>query len=170
MPRRRPAEPLKSFAKMTAATVFSYFRPSVSLASLRSWGSRFMKTIFAALLGLSVAFALSTTAAKAQETTEQRVERLKREGKEYLEKKAKQASEAKEQLKTAVAEVKSKYDTKEKRRAAIAEAKQKYAETKQRLEKAHTEKCTAVRADCTALHPDSKLKYRGCLVWHGCLR
>jgi hypothetical protein len=129
-----------------------------------------MKTIFAALLGLSVAFAVSAIPVKAQETGEQKIERLKREGKEYLEKKAKQAAEAKEQLKAAIAEVKSKYDTKEKRKAAIAEAKQKYAEAKERLEKAHAEKCTAVRADCTALYPDSKLKNRACLVWHGCLR
>jgi hypothetical protein len=129
-----------------------------------------MKTIFAMLLGLSVAFAAGTDPVRAQETTEQKVERLKREGKAYLEQKAKQAAEAKEQLKTAIAEVKSKYDTKEKRRAAITEAKQKYAEAKARLEKAHTEKCTGVRADCTALYPDSKLKYRACVVWHGCFR
>jgi predicted nuclease with TOPRIM domain len=129
-----------------------------------------MKTIFAALLGLSVAFAVSATSVKAQETGEQKIERLKREGKEYLERKAKQAAEAKEQLKAAIAEAKSKYDTREKRRAAVAEAKRKYAETRERLEKAHTEKCTAARGDCTALYPDSKLKYRGCLVWHGCLR
>ena len=129
-----------------------------------------MKTIFAALLGLSVAFAVSAIPAKAQETTEQKIERLKREGKEYLEQKAKQAAEAKEQLKAEIAEVKSKYDTKEKRQAAIAEAKHKYAETKLRLEKAHAEKCTAVRGDCTASYPDAKLKYRACLVWHGCLR
>jgi len=129
-----------------------------------------MKTIFAALLGLSVAFAAGAPAVKAQETSEQKIERLKREGKEYLEKKSKQAAEAKEQLKAAIAEVKSKYDTREKRRAAIAEAKKKYAETKERLEKAHAEKCTAVRGDCKALYPDSKLKYRGCLVWHGCFR
>ena len=129
-----------------------------------------MKTIFAAVLGLSVAFAVSATSVKAQETTEQKIERLKHEGKEYLEKKEKQAAEAKEQLKTAIAEVKKKYDTKEKRQAAIAEAKQKYAETKERLEKAHTEKCTAVRGDCTALYADAKLKYRACLVWHGCFR
>jgi len=115
--------------------------------------SSFMKTIFAALLGLSVAFAVSAIPVKAQETGEQKIERLKREGKEYLEQKAKQAAEAKEQLK-----------------AAIAEAEQKYAETKERLEKAHAEKCTAVRGDCTALYPDAKLKYRACLVWHGCLR
>ena len=129
-----------------------------------------MKTIFAALLGLSVAFAIGAPPVKAQETGEQKIERLKREGKEYLEQKAKQAAEAKEQLKAAIAEVKSKYDTKEKRQAAIAEAKQKYAETKERLEKAHAEKCAAVRGDCTALYPDAKLKYRGCLVWHGCFR
>jgi hypothetical protein len=129
-----------------------------------------MKTIFAALLGLSVAFAVSTIPVKAQETGEQKIERLKREGKEYLEQKAKQAAEAKEQLKAAIAEVKSKYDTKEKRQAAIAEAKQKYAETKEHLEKAHAEKCTAVRGDCTALYPHATLKYRACLVWHGCLR
>ncbi len=132
--------------------------------------SSFMKTIFAALLGLSVAFAVSATPVKAQETTEQKIERLKHEGKEYLEAKAKQAAEAKEQLKAAIAEVKSKYDTKEKRQAAIAEAKQKYAETKERLEKAHAEKCAAVRGACTALYPDAKLKYRGCLIWHGCFR
>src|SRR5215469_10487749 len=138
-----------------------------------SWEIRFMKTIFAALLGLSVAFAASTTLVKAQqaqETTEQKIERLKREGKEFVEKTKKEAAEAKEQLKAAIAEVKSKYDTKEKRQAAIAEAKQKYTETKERLEKAHTEKCTAVRGDCTALYPDAKLKYRGCLIWHGCFR
>jgi chromosome segregation ATPase len=128
-----------------------------------------MKTIFAALLGLSVAFAVNTIPVNAQETGEQKIERLKREGKEYLEQKAKEAAEAKEQLKASIAEVESKYDTKEKRQAAIAEAKQKYAETKERLEKAHTEKCTAVRGDCTALYPDAKLKYRACLVWHGCL-
>jgi hypothetical protein len=129
-----------------------------------------MRRIFAALLGLSVAFALSAAAVNAQETTGQKIERLKREGKEYLDKKAKEAAEAKEQLKAKIAEVKSKYDTKEKRQAAIAEAKQKYAETKERLKKAHAEKCTAVRADCTALYPDAKLKYRACLVWHGCFR
>jgi len=129
-----------------------------------------MKTIFAALLGLSAAFAVSAIPVKAQETGEQKIERLKREGKEYLEKKEKQAAEAKEQLNTAIAEVKSKYDTKEKRQAAIAEAKHKYAETKERLEKAHAEKCTAVRGDCTALYPDAKLKHRACLVWHGCFR
>jgi hypothetical protein len=129
-----------------------------------------MKTIFAALLGLSVAFAVSATAVKAQETTEQKVERLKREGKEYLDQKAKQAAEAKEQLKAAIAEVKSKYDTKEKRQAAIAEARKKYAETKERLAKAHTEKCTAVRGDCTALYPNARLKSRACVLWHGCLR
>ena len=129
-----------------------------------------MKTIFAALLGLSVAFAVSAIPVKAEETTEQKIERLKHEGKEYLEQKAKQLSEAKDQLKAEIAEVKSKYDTKEKRQAAIAEAKQKYTEIKERLEKAHAEKCTAVRGDCTALYPDAKLKYRACLVWHGCLR
>jgi Skp family chaperone for outer membrane proteins len=129
-----------------------------------------MKTIFAALLGLSVAFAASATVVKAQETSEQKIERLKREGKEYLEKKAKQAAEAKEQLKTAIAEVKSKYDTKEKRQAALAEAKRKYAETKERLEKAHAEKCTAVRADCTALYPNARLKNQACRIWHGCFR
>ena len=129
-----------------------------------------MKTIFAAVLGLSVAFAVCATSVSAQETTEQKIERLKHEGKEYLEKKAQQAKEAKEELKAALAEVKSKYDTKEKRQAAIAEAKKKYAETKERLEKAHAEKCTAVRGDCTALYPDSKLKSRACLVWHGCIR
>jgi hypothetical protein len=129
-----------------------------------------MKTILAALLGLSVAFAVSAIPVNAQETTEQKIERLKREGKDYLDKKAKQAAEAKEQLKTAIAEVKSKYDTKEKRQAAVAEARQKYAETKERLSKAHAEKCTAVRADCTALYPNARLKYRGCLVWHGCFR
>ena len=129
-----------------------------------------MKTIFAALLGLSVAFAVRAIPAKAQETGEQKIERLKHEGKEYLEQKAKQLAEAKDQLKAAIAEVKSKYDTKEKRQAAIAEAKQKYTETKERLEKAHAEKCTAVRGDCTALYSDAKLKYRACLVWHGCFR
>ena len=129
-----------------------------------------MKTVFAALLALSVAFAVGATPVKAQETGEQKWERLKREGKEYLEQKAKQAAEAKEQLKAEIAEVKSKYDTKEKRQAAIAEAKHKYAETKERLEKAHAEKCTAVRGDCTALYPDARLKFRGCLIWHGCLR
>ena len=129
-----------------------------------------MKIVFAALLGLSVAFAVSAPPVRAQETGEQKLERLKREGKEYLEQKEKQAAEAKEQLKAAIAEVKSKYDTKEKRQAAIAEAKQKYADTKERLEKAHAEKCTAVRGDCTALYPDAKLKYRACLVWHGCFR
>ena len=118
-----------------------------------------MKTIFAALLGLSVAFAMSAAPVKAQETTEQKTERLEREGKEYLQQKAKQAAEAEKQLKAAIAEVKSKYDT-----------KKKYAETKERLEKAHAEKCAAVRGDCTALYSDAKLKYRGCLVWHGCLR
>ena len=129
-----------------------------------------MKTIFAALLGLSVAFAVSAIPVKAQEAGEQKIERLKREGKEYLAQKAKQAAEAKEKLKAELAEVKSKYDTKEKRQAAIAEAKKKYAEAKDRLEKAHAEKCTAVRGDCTALYPDAKLKSRACLVWHGCLR
>jgi len=129
-----------------------------------------MRTIFAAVLGLSVAFAVSATSVKAEETTEQKIERLKHEGKEYLEKKEKQAAEAKEELNTAIAEVKRKYDTKEKRQAAIAEAKQKYAETKERLEKAHAEKCTAVRGDCTALYADARLKYRACLVWHGCFR
>ncbi len=129
-----------------------------------------MKTVFAALLGLSVAFAVSAPPVKAQESGEQRIERLKREGKEYLERKEKQAAEAKEQLKAAIAEVESKYDTKEKRQAAIAEAKQKYAEMTERLEKAHAEKCTAVRGDCTALYPDAKLKYEGCLIWHGCFR
>ena len=39
-----------------------------------------------------------------------------------------------------------------------------------RLEKAHAEKCTAVRGDCTALHPDSEARYEGCLIWHGCFR
>ena len=43
-----------------------------------------MKTIFAALFGLSVAFAMSAAPVKAQETTEQKTERLEREGKEYL--------------------------------------------------------------------------------------
>ena len=129
-----------------------------------------MKTIFAALLGLSVAFAVSATSVKAQETTEQKIERLKQDGKEYLEKKEKQAAEAKEQLKSALAEVESKYDTKEKRQAAIAEAKQKYAETVDRLEKAHAEKCTAARGDCTATYPDSTMRYEGCLIWHGCFR
>ncbi len=137
-----------------------------------------MKTIFAVLLGLSVAFAVSATSVNAQETKapetqetmQQKLERYKAEGKEYLEKKAKQAAEAKDQLKAALAEVKSKYDTKEKRQAAIAEAKQKYAEAKERIEKAHAEKCTAVRADYTALYPDAKLKYRGCLLWNGCFR
>jgi DNA repair exonuclease SbcCD ATPase subunit len=129
-----------------------------------------MKTIFTALLGLFVAFAVSAIPVKAQETGEQKIERLKREGKEYVDQKAKQVAEAKEQLKAAIAEAKSKYDTKEKRQAVIAEAKQKYAETKERLEKAHAEKCTAVRGDCSALYPDAKLKYRACLVWHGCLR
>ncbi len=131
--------------------------------------SRFMKTIFAALLGLSV-FAVSALPVKAEETTEQKIERLKHEGKEYLEKKEKEAAEAKDRLKAELAEVKSKYDTKEKRQAAIADAKKKYAEVTERLEKAHAEKCTAVRGDCTALYPGSKLKYRGCLVWHGCFR
>src|SRR5262245_3520252 len=112
-----------------------------------------MKTIFAALLGLSVAFAASTTSVNAQETTEQKIERLKREDKEYLEKKKKDVAEAKEQLK-----------------AALAEANKKYTETKERLEKTHAEKCTAVRGDCTALYPDATLKRRACLVWHGCLR
>jgi|GEM_PF-4855386 len=129
-----------------------------------------MKTIFAALLGLSVAFAVSAIPAKAEETAGQKIERLKHEGKEYLAQKAKQAAEAKEKLKAEIAEVKSKYDTKEKRQAATAEAKKKYAETKDRLEKAHAEKCTAVRGDCAALYPDAKLKSRACLVWHGCLR
>ena len=129
-----------------------------------------MKTIFAALLGLSVAFAVSAIPVKAQETGEQKIERLKHEGKKYLAQKAKQAAEAKDKLKAELAEVKSKYDTKEKRQAAIAEAKKKYAEAKDRLEKAHAEKCTAVRGDCTALYPDAKLKSRACLVWHGCLR
>ena len=129
-----------------------------------------MKTIFAALLGLSVAFAVSATSVKAQETTEQKIERLKHEGTEYLEQKEKQAAEAEEHLKAVIAEVESKYDTKEKRHAAIAEAKQKYAETVDRLEKAHAEKCTAVRGDCTALHPDSEARYEGCLIWHGCFR
>ena len=129
-----------------------------------------MKTIFAAVLGLSVAFAMSAAPVKAQETTEQKIERLKREGKEYIEKKEKQAAEAKDQLKAALAEVKAKYDTKEKRQAAIAEAKQKYAETVERLEKAHAEKCAAVRTDCTALYPDAKLRYEACVIWHGCLR
>ena len=92
------------------------------------------------------------------------------ETREYLAQKAKQAAEAKEKLKAEIAEVKSKYDTKEKRQAATAEAKKKYAETKDRLEKAHAEKCTAVRGDCAALYPDAKLKSRACLVWHGCLR
>jgi len=129
-----------------------------------------MKTIFAALLGLSIAFALSAIPVNAQETAEQKIERLKREGKVYLDNKAKQAAEAKEQLKAAISDVKSKYDTKEKRRAAIAEAKKKYAETKERLEKAHAERCTAVRADCNALYPNARLKNRGCLLWHGCFR
>jgi predicted nuclease with TOPRIM domain len=129
-----------------------------------------MKTIFAAVLGVSVAFALSATSVNAQETTEQKIERLKHEGKEYLEQKEKQAAEAKERLKAEIAEVKSKYDTKEKRQAAIAEAKRKYTEAVERLEKAHAEKCTAVRGDCTSLYPDAKLKYRACLVWHGCFR
>jgi DNA repair exonuclease SbcCD ATPase subunit len=127
-----------------------------------------MKAIFGALLGLTVAFALNAVPVKAEETTDQKIERLKREGKEYLEAKAKQAEEAKEELKATLAEVKSKYDTKEKRQAAIAEAKQKYADTKLRLEKAHAEKCTAVRADCGALYPDARLKNRACLIWHGC--
>jgi len=129
-----------------------------------------MKAIFAALLGLSVAFAVSALPVKAQETTEQKVQRLQREGNEYLERKAQQLVEAREQLKATIAEVASKYDTKEKRQAAIAEAKQKYAETKERLKKAHAEKCTAVRGDCSALYPDAKLRYRGCLAWHGCFR
>ena len=128
-----------------------------------------MKTIFAAVLGLSVAFAVCTAPVKAEETMGQKIDRMKSEGKDYLDKKAKQAAEAKEQLKAALAEVKSKYDTKEKRQAAIAEAKKKYSETKDRLEKAHAEKCTAVRGDCTALYPDAKLKYRGCLIWNGCI-
>jgi Skp family chaperone for outer membrane proteins len=155
-----------------SATVFSYLplsvRPPESGQSNERGG--FMTRIFAALLGLSVAFALSATVVNAQETTEQKVERLKREGKEYLDKKAKEAAEAKEELKAKIADVKSKYDTKEKRQAAIAEARQKFAETKARLEKAHTEKCTAVRTDCTALYPDSRLKNRACRLWHGCYR
>ena len=129
-----------------------------------------MKSIFAALLGFSLVFAVCAIPAKAEETGEQKIERLKREGKEYLAQKSKQAAEAKEKLKAEMAEVKSKYDTKEKRQAAIAEAKKKYAEAKDRLEKAHAEKCTAVRGDCAALYPDAKLKSRACLVWHGCLR
>jgi DNA repair exonuclease SbcCD ATPase subunit len=129
-----------------------------------------MRTIFAAALGLCVAFAMSAIPVKAEETTDQRIERLKREGKEYLDAKAQQAKEAKDKLKAELAEVKSKYDTKEKRQAAIAEAKQKYSEAKARIEKAHEEKCTAVRADCTALYPDSKLKFRACRIWHGCFR
>ncbi len=129
-----------------------------------------MKIVFGALVvGLSIAFAVSAIPVQAQETGEQKIERLKREGKEYLASKAKQASEAKEQLKAALKEVKSKYDTKEKRQAAIAEAKKKYTETKERLEKTHAEKCTAVRTDCKALYSDSKLKYRACRVWHGCI-
>ena len=132
------------------------------------WEGSFMRTIFAAMLGLSVAIAVSATSVNAQETTEQKIERLQREGKEYLEQKAKQAAEAKEQLKAALAEAKSKYDTKEKRQAAIAEAKQKYAEEIDRLEKAHAEKCAAVRTDCDSLYPDAKLKNRACRIWHGC--
>ncbi len=129
-----------------------------------------MKTLFAALLGLSVAFAMSATSVKAQETTEQKIERLKHEGKEYLERKEKQLAEAKEQMKAEIAAVESKYDTKEKRQAAIDEAKRKYAGMEERLEKAHAEKCTAVRGECTGLYPDAKLKYEACLVWNGCLR
>jgi hypothetical protein len=129
-----------------------------------------MKTFFAALLGLSIAFASGATAVKAEETTEQKIERFKHEGKEYLERKEKQLAEAKDQLKAAIAEVASKYDTKEKREAAIAEAKRKFAETEERLEKAHEEKCTGVRGECTAVYPDSKVKYQACLVWNGCLR
>lgn len=129
-----------------------------------------MKILYAALLGLSVAFAVSSVSVKAEETTEQKIERLEHEGKEYLKQKETQAAEAKERLKAELAEVESKYDTKEKRQAAIAEAKRKYAETEERLEKAHTEKCAAVRGDCTALYPNAELKYRACLVWHGCFR
>ena len=107
---------------------------------------------------------------KAEETMDQRVERLKHDAKEYLERKEKQLAEAKEQLKAAIAEIEAKYDTKEKRQAAIDEAKRKFAEAEERLEKAHTEKCNAARAECTGLYPDSELKSRACLVWNGCLR
>jgi Skp family chaperone for outer membrane proteins len=129
-----------------------------------------MKTVFAALLGLSVAFSLGGAPARAEETTEQKVERLKHQGKEYLEQMGKQIAEATEKLKAEMAEIQSKYDTKEKRQAAIEDAKKRFAETKERIEKAHEEQCVKARPECTALYPDSKMKYQACIVWNGCLR